>query len=529
MVVVEGSCCLCSQCYLPTPRSSLPPNGAAESHVVGEEDGVEYELNDFLLLGDFEGTFGTNTKSLTSPNVRQWLRTRQDDDVVRGGTERRRTASLLKCIDSDLVDETLRDDDFDGPSGIRDSWTSTLLGRGRDEEGVDHEEDMPRRRWEEGCECANDDSRDDGSASPNRVEWKEMDEEFGRGSSRISLHHREKHHRRQHSDASSTSTQDEDKVFKHHIAQRLARNKRDGGGGVRGGGVRGGGVRGGGDQHGSRLLRETSKSLILSSEPSTAYTSPTSGRLPRDFSQPPLMSMRTSAMLPCSGEVQARTRGENKDPPAVAIAAWGVNEQRRRRQQRPQRRQPPRPDVVRYHCSGTDGEIHSDEYAHDDGLSRSPDMMLSKRGRHFKQVLLDSMASSSSSSSLSSPHMSPPSSSAMMACGNGVESHPRGTVPLRLGREQGLQQLGQLRAPRTEMFQQRQDHLLPITGTASASSSTLLSGSYCLDNSTSTRRPQACQERFQTLGDIHDAGGVFSEQSEQRRRRYKELLLQRKH
>ena len=178
--------------------------------------GVEYELNNFLLLGDIEETFGANAaavdrpySSLVSPGMRPWPRKWKDDDAEREGIGRRRTASLLERINSDL------DDDLDGPSGIRDSWTSTFLGGGTgDEEEVDREEEEGKGKGKgkgKGRDCANDDSRDDGSASPNRIGRMEKDEvALGRGRTRISLHHREEYHRRQHSDASSISTHDAD-------------------------------------------------------------------------------------------------------------------------------------------------------------------------------------------------------------------------------------------------------------------------------------------------------------------------------
>ena len=237
MVAVGACCCSCLRCPW---HSSLSPSDGAESdsRVAGEGGGgVEYELNDFLLLGDIEETFGANAaavdrpySSLVSPGMRPWPRKWKDDDAERGGIGRRRTASLLERINSDL------DDDLDGPSGIRDSWTSTFLGGGTgDEEEVDREEEEGKGKGKgkgKGRDCANDDSRDDGSASPNRIGRMEKDEvALGRGRTRISLHHREEYHRRQHSDASSISTHDADKIFKHLIAQCLARNKREGGGG----------------------------------------------------------------------------------------------------------------------------------------------------------------------------------------------------------------------------------------------------------------------------------------------------------
>ena len=568
---------------------------------------IEYELIDYLLLGDIEEAYSS---SVASPRM-----------------ERYRTASFLEHIDSDLLDETTagamaimaHDESFDDLFEIRHSWMSSLVGgqemreedqeMERDDEGREDQEDQERRRRRrqrrqdgdggEGEPCAND-SRDrysmplccfgsesgqgdgeDGSGSgsfggsgsgrntSNTIRGDgggntpETYEDYvaaalekmvkaGAGSSALGHFERNVTHYQNrlgghHSEVSSISTAptDVDKVLRNLIVQCLVRNNREGGGGgvTRGSGCASGETDSRPPQP-STLGRDPSTSLLtFGADPS--MVSPTLPRrrvgcLPGDDiicqQYPPMLSRvpSTTSSTRSSGGGGGRansTRGAGsngrEDPPESG--------QQQPQIKRPQRRQPPRPDLVRYHPHGSsdeskiyadaDGEQHTEQ----EKLSWSSDM-LTRRGRHHKRILLEAMASSAAQSppSPSSPMALPPPS-ASMASNSSVRNHPPEGVPPHRQHKQRPQQPRQRQLVPRPGICNKPNRFIPTTSILSAPSPTTPTNTDRLDNPDITQRRQMHQLRLQEQGGgVGAVSRVLTEQSEERRRRYKELLLRQK-
>ena len=341
----------------------------------------------------------------------------------------------------------------------------------------------------------------------------------------------------------STAPTDVDKVLRNLIVQCLVRNNREGGGG---------GVTHGSGCAGSETDSRPSPPSTLGRDPSTSLlpygadpsmVSPTRPRrsvisLPGGDNicqkHPPMLSrdpsMTSSPRSSGGGAVRAtsmRGAGINgrEDPPESG--------QLHPQMQRTQRRQPPRPDLVRYHHHGSSSsnksKIHPDDEKHTEQEKLSPRSsdMLTRRGQHHKRILLESMASSAAQSppSSSSP-MAPPSSSAMMASNSSVRNHPPGGVSPHRQHMQRPQQPRQRQVvSRPEIFH-KPNRFIPTTSITLAPSSTAPTNTDRLDNPDITQRRQMHQLRLQEQGGgVGAVSRVLTEQSEERRRRYKEILL----
>ena len=583
--------------------STTHPHRSADDEVLlADEDNsnnsIEYELIDFLLLGDIEEVYSS---SVGSPRM-----------------DRYRTASFLEHIDSDLLDETTagamanmaHDESFDDLFKIRRSWmTSPSLVGGQDQEmreeeedqeredeGREDQEEQKRRRRQDagGSESrANDYDSHDRYLTPSwysRSEIGQGDGEVVSGRSRTTSNtvrgdgggtgtppathedyvaaalekmakagavgsargdfernvaHYENRFGGHHSVVSSISTSptDVDKVtvLRNLIAQCLVRNNREGGGG---------GVTHGSGCAGSETDSRPSLPSTLGRDPSTsllpygADPSMVSPTLPRRsvISLPggdnicqqhhPMLSrdpsMTSSPRSSGGGAVRAtsmRGAGINgrEDPP----------ESVQQHPQLPQRRQPPHPDLVRYHHHGSSSsssksKIHADDEQHteQEKLSRSSDM-LTRRGQHHKRILLESMASSAAQSPPSSSSLiAPPSLSAMMASNSSVRNHPpEGVSPHRQHMQRPQQPRQHQVVSRPEIFHKPNRFIL-TTSIALAPSSTTPTNTDRLDNPDISKRRQMHQLRLQEQGGgVGAVSHVLAEQSEERRRRYKEMLL----